>query len=148
MPLNLFYTMVQKKSKMTKNSNQGGVLPWPIFLFFSFFFLLKKSVTEGRSGLTHRIRCISPMTEGASKRWTYKLLQNKRILKIGHVKQPSFLCVKNDWWKLDDNGKQWWIPSDLLRSGWNDLSSICMAVAFSNSKLMLKCATVDLRGQY
>ena len=24
MPLNLFYTMVQKKSKMTKNSNQGG----------------------------------------------------------------------------------------------------------------------------
>ena len=24
MPLKLFYTMVQKKSKMTKNSNQGG----------------------------------------------------------------------------------------------------------------------------
>ena len=24
MPLNLFYTKVQKKSKMTKNSNQGG----------------------------------------------------------------------------------------------------------------------------
>ena len=24
MPLNLFYTMVQKKSKMTENSNQGG----------------------------------------------------------------------------------------------------------------------------
>ena len=24
MPLNIFYTMVQKKSKMTKNSNQGG----------------------------------------------------------------------------------------------------------------------------
>ena len=24
MPLNLFYAMVQKKSKMTKNSNQGG----------------------------------------------------------------------------------------------------------------------------
>ena len=24
MPLDLFYTMVQKKSKMTKNSNQGG----------------------------------------------------------------------------------------------------------------------------
>ena len=29
MPLYRFYTMVQKKSKMTKNSNQGGggVLP-------------------------------------------------------------------------------------------------------------------------
>ena len=24
MPLHFFYTMVQKKSKMTKNSNQGG----------------------------------------------------------------------------------------------------------------------------
>ena len=24
MPLYLFYTIVQKKSKMTKNSNQGG----------------------------------------------------------------------------------------------------------------------------
>ena len=27
MPLYVFYTMVQKKSKMTKNSNQGGVGP-------------------------------------------------------------------------------------------------------------------------
>ena len=27
MPLYFFYTMVQKKSKMTKNSNQGGILP-------------------------------------------------------------------------------------------------------------------------
>ena len=35
MPLNLFYTMVEKKSKMTKNSNQGG--PALSLVWFIFF---------------------------------------------------------------------------------------------------------------
>ena len=37
MPLYFFYTMVQKKTKMTTNSNQGGPA---LILYLSFFLML------------------------------------------------------------------------------------------------------------
>ena len=70
MPLNLFYTMVQKKSKMTKNSNQGGPaltrsLPRAILTFHhpvANIFGNVISDSEGRDGsfIVWRIRSAVP----------------------------------------------------------------------------------------
>ena len=76
MPLYVFYTMVQKKSKMTKNSNQGGgVLPQTRYI--SYWWLRQ------RPKLTWR---------------DVGLQQNEERVIIAGASKASLCCELTGWW--------------------------------------------------